>query len=226
MATSFKRIYRRFLQKVDDPVFAEMSNDDVMELFNGWLMTSIAKIRELKLGGFELNEDETAFACNLSNLEIEILAMGMEQEYLAPMIDSITLTKHFITTKEQVFFAQHNHLNGLEALYDRVKKEKKQLISRYKTLHNDYLETEEEAVVDGTIDVLDENDTEDDEMGRPLDYNKLINKPQINDVTLQGNVAITGLMNENSRTGEQDISIMVESAFDDSSSSESNESGT
>lgn len=220
MATSFKRIYRRFLQKIEDPQFAEMSNDDVIELFNGWLMTSIAKVRELKIGGFELNEDETAFACNLSNLEIEILALGMAQEYLQPQITSVTLTKHFITTKEQVFFAQHNHLNSLDNLYDRLKKEKKQLISRYKTLHNAYLETEEEAVVDDTIDVLDENDTEDDDMGRPLDYNKLINKPQINDVTLQGNIAITGLMNENSRTGEQDISIMVESAFGDTENTE------
>lgn len=42
-------------------------------------------------------------------------------------------------------FAQHNHLNALLNMRDETRKQKKRLMSEYKSMNNSYLDNEEDA---------------------------------------------------------------------------------
>lgn len=218
MGTSFNQIYKRFLSKVEDPTFAEMADEDVLEILRGLLMTAIGSVREFKDGGYTLTEDNSSFLYTLSNSEKEVIALGMLEAWEEGQANSVTLTKHFISSKEELFFAQHNHLNGILGLKTATFHEKERIRSRYKTLHNSYLETDEELNEGDDIEdeLMEESYADDDPpVGGTSDYNKLRNKPSINNVTLQGNVELTGLMNENSTVDNPSIDIIVSSAFEE-----------
>lgn len=152
MGTTFETIYKKFLSNIDDPTLAEMTDEDATEIMHEMLIASIASVREFKENGFALNESKTAFVYNLSEDEQEVLALGMVEKWQGVQTNSITLTKHFITSKEQLFFAQHNHLNGLLNLKKETFHGKERIRSRYKTLHNSYLGTEEEPEADESED--------------------------------------------------------------------------
>lgn len=226
MGTTFESIYKIFLNHIDDPTFAEMTDEDAVEIMHDMLITSIASVREFKDGGYTLTSDKSAFLYNLSMSEQEVLALGMVEAWIGGQANSVALTKQFIATKEENFFAQHNHLNGLLASKRDTFHHKERIRSRYKTLHNSYLETEE-ALDDTTVIPIPDGSGDDSGSGSSdvtptivgtTDYNDLINKPSINDVTLQGNLLITALMNENVTTGEQAIDVMISDAFGDDGS--------
>ena len=163
MGTTFKSIYSMFLSKIDDPTFAEMTDEDALEVMHGALITAIASVREFRDGGYALNSDKSAFLYNLSDSEKEVLALGMVEVWETAQANSISLTKHFISSKEEVFCAQHNHLNGLLNLAGTTRHGKERIRSRYKTLHNDYLGTEEELEAD--IEESEEENTETEPSG-------------------------------------------------------------
>lgn len=161
MGTPFTSIYKRFLQKITDYKLLELSDEQVVEMMLGWLESAIAKCKELRADSliyeYDDETDEYYFTHILSNLEREVLALGMVQEWLDPQIESVLVTTQFISGRQENFFAQHNHLNMLMNLQTKIKRERKQLISDYKTMHNSYL---------GTVEAVEEiTDTTDDEGG-------------------------------------------------------------
>lgn len=101
MGTSFDVIYSRFLQKIEDYRLTELDDADIDKMMFGWLLSAIAQIRELKVSGFTFNDTDTAFSYKLSNLEIEVLALGMVQEWLEPQLESVLLTRQFVSSKEE-----------------------------------------------------------------------------------------------------------------------------
>lgn len=143
-ATTFDEIYDRFMPKITDFTLVEMNDSDFYDTLEIYLISAVAKVRELKIGGFEIDEVNKNFAYNLSNLEKEIVALGMVQEWLEPQLNSVLLTKQYVSSKEENFFAQHNHLNMLRNLKNDIHLEKQRLVSRYKLLHNKYLRSEVE----------------------------------------------------------------------------------
>ena len=226
MGTAFTDVYSVFLSKIDDPTFAEMTDEDALTIMHDMLIASVSSVREFKEGGYTLTSDKSAFLYNLSNSEIEVLALGMVEAWIGGQANSVALTKQFIATKEENFFAQHNHLNGLLASKKDTFHNKERIRSRYKTLHNSYLETEEEPD-NTTVIPIDDGSGSGSGSGSSdvtpvivgvTDYNDLENKPSINDVVLQGNLLITALLNENTTTGETDIDVMINDAFGDGGS--------
>lgn len=151
MGTPFTAIYKRFLSKITDYKLLELSDEQVVEMMLGYLESAIAKCKELRANSllYEYDEesDEYYFTYTLTNLEKEVLALGMVQEWLDPQIESVLVTTQFISGRQENFFAQHNHLNMLMNLQTKIKRERKQLISDYKTMHNNYLGTEESVPV-------------------------------------------------------------------------------
>lgn len=51
--------------------------------------------------------------------------------------------------------------------------------------------------------------------GGTTNYNELTNKPKINNVTLQGNMTLTALMDQDAAVSEPDIDIIIQRAFGD-----------
>lgn len=101
MATSFETIYQRFTQKITDYKLLEMADNTVESMMEDWLRSSVAKQRELRAGAYEYDLETKAFVNDLTNTEIELLALGMAQEWLEPQINSITLTAQFISSNEE-----------------------------------------------------------------------------------------------------------------------------
>lgn len=147
MGTPYTTIYNRFLLKITDYSLTELPDAVVDVMMHGYLMSSVADIsvRELREHVSEFDDSQDAFVYELSNLEQEILALGMVEAWVEPMINSITLTLQMVGNKQSLFFSQSSHLNALVNLQDSTRKRKRKLISEYKAFHNSYLGTEEEA---------------------------------------------------------------------------------
>lgn len=156
MVTAFAEIYARFSNKITDYILLELSDQDAVDIMHEYLLSAIAKLRELRVGAFKYTEDETFedeggdliligphFMHELIETEKELLALGMVEEWMEPQIKSVLNTRQFVSSKETNFFAQHNHLNGLIRLQSETKHDKDYLLTIYKTLHNDYLGTAE-----------------------------------------------------------------------------------
>lgn len=148
MGTPYATIYNRFLLKITDYSLTELPDAVVDVMMHGYLMSAIAgiSVRELREHVSEYDDSQEAFVYDLTNLEQEILALGMVESWVEPMIYSITLTQQMIGTKQTNHFSQSSHLNALVSLQDNVRKKKNKLISEYKAFHNSYLGTEEKAV--------------------------------------------------------------------------------
>ena len=156
MATAFSELYARFSGKITDYVLMELSDRDAVEIMHGYLVSAIAKMRELRSGAFEYVEENVYvdddgvevllgphFVNDLIEIEKELLSLGMVQEWLDPQIKSVLNTRQFVSSKETSFFAQHNHFNGLLHMQKETRIEKHHLLTQYKILHNDYLGTTE-----------------------------------------------------------------------------------
>lgn len=156
MITTFAEIYARFSNKITDYILLELSDQDAVDLMYGYLVGAIAKLRDVRAGSFEYTDDNVwmnedgeeeivgpHFLNALIETEKALLTLGMIEEWLDPQINSVLNTRQFISSKETNFFAQHNHLNGLIHLQKETKHERDYLLTQYKTLHNDYLETTE-----------------------------------------------------------------------------------
>ena len=119
--TSYDTIFNRFLQKITDYKLLELSNDDVHQMMNGWLKSSIAKFRRCKNDLSQRDDEIEMFTSDLEDIEIEILAMLMVGEWLEPQLNSELYTSQFFGGKEERFFAQSNQLDKLMNLYTNNK---------------------------------------------------------------------------------------------------------
>lgn len=141
-ATTFEEVYDRFFKRVTDYTFAELAPEDSEEVLFSLLEASVATIRELRIGSFEYDEVAKKFKHELSNLELQVAVLGMIETWLDREKNSVLYTQQFIGSKQLNFFNQRTHLLGLVDAEDKVRRDRNRLLSRYKTLHNTYLENE------------------------------------------------------------------------------------
>ena len=134
MATPYENVYKRFLQKIKDFNLAEFDDYSFDETMQSWLNSSIVRARKCQ-HDLSLRDDDTQeFKEDLSDLEIELLALGMVDSWVTPMINSTELTLQFIGGKEEKYFSQSQQLAELRNL----KKENSLEMNR---LHNYYTYT-------------------------------------------------------------------------------------
>ena len=134
MATPYENVYNRFLQKIKDFNLAEFDDISFDETMQSWLNSSIVRVRKCN-HDLSLRDDVAQeFKEDLSDLEIELLALGMVDSWVTPMINSTELTLQFIGGKEEKYFSQSQHLAELR----NIKKENSLEMNR---LHNYYTYT-------------------------------------------------------------------------------------
>lgn len=141
-ATTFEEVYDRFFKRVTDYTFAELEPEDSEEILFSLLEASVSTVRELRIGSYEYDESAKAFKHELTNLELQIAVLGMIETWLDREKNSVLYTQQFIGSKQLNFFNQRTHLLGLVDAEDKVRRDRNRLLSRYKTLHNTYLENE------------------------------------------------------------------------------------
>lgn len=134
MATSYEIVYNRFVQKITDFNILDFDDYSLDNMLDGWLKSAIVRTRKCE-HDLSLRDDELQeFSEDLSDLEIELLALGMVDSWVTPMLNSTELTLQFLGGKEEKFYSQSQQMAELR----NIKKENSLEMNR---LHNYYTYT-------------------------------------------------------------------------------------
>lgn len=116
MATPYEKVYNRFFQKITDFNLMEVDDDTLGEMLQGWLSSAIVNTRKRE-HNLSLRDDEIQeFNEDLSDLEIELLALGMKLAWLDQYLNSTEYVLQFIGGKEEKYYSQASHLSELRGL--------------------------------------------------------------------------------------------------------------
>lgn len=137
--TSYEKVYNRFLNSTTDFNLVELDDYTLNEMLKGWLHTSIVKTRTSS--DLTARDDKTeVFSSDLSDLDIELLAMGMRLAWLDQSLNSTENTLMFIGGKEEKFFSQANHIAELRSLRADTLREMQQLYTYSTYTNNSYFD--------------------------------------------------------------------------------------
>ena len=139
MATPYEKIYSRFLNRTTDFNLAALDDITLNEMLRGWLYSAIVNTRTSS--NLSARDDEIeVFENDLTDLDVELLAMGMTLAWLDQTLNSTELTLQFIGGKEEKYYSQANHIAELRALREDIKLEMKRLHSYHTYTNNSYFD--------------------------------------------------------------------------------------
>ena len=136
--TSYETVYGRFLNSTTDFNLVELDDHTLNEMLKDWLHSAIVRTRTS--GDMSRDDENEAFANDLSDLDIELLAMGMRLAWLDQALNSTENTLMFIGGKEEKFFSQANHIAELRALRADTLREMQQLYTYSTYINNSYFD--------------------------------------------------------------------------------------
>jgi hypothetical protein len=126
MATSYEIVYGRFLNSIKDFNLIDLDDHTLNEMLKDWLHKAIVRTRTSS-DLTARDEIAEAFDNDLTDLDIELLAMGMTLAWLEPTLKSTELTLQFIGGKEEKYYSQANHIAELRALREDTRVEMKRI---------------------------------------------------------------------------------------------------
>ena len=136
--TSYEVIYGRFLNSITDFNLAELDDHTLNEMLKDWLHTAIVKTRtSTKIIS---NDEDEVFNSELSDLDVELLSMGMKLAWLDQTLNSTDNVLMFIGGKEEKFFSQANHIAELRTLRADTLREMQQLYTYSTYANNAYFD--------------------------------------------------------------------------------------
>ena len=141
MATPYEKVYNRFLQKISDFNLAEVDDYSFDEVMNGWLNSAVIRVRKCQHDLSKRDDELQEFEEDLSDLEIELLALGMVDAWVTPMLNSTELTLQFIGGKEEKYYSQSQMLSELRNLKKENSLEMNRLHNYYTYTNNSYFDT-------------------------------------------------------------------------------------
>ena len=136
--TSYDTIYNRALNKLEDPQLAMLPEEDLEDMLHGYLLSAIAKHRKCEHDLSDRDEELKRFNSDLSDLEIEILAILMLREYINQRLHSITNVLQVFSGKETKWFSQAQHIAELRAMDESLRLEAQKLSRDYTYTDNEY----------------------------------------------------------------------------------------
>lgn len=138
--TSYETLYNRCLSKIEDPTLAMLSDNDMDDMLHGWMLSAIAKHRKCEHDMSNRDDELRQFNFDMSDLELEILAILMCREWVSQQLNSVTLTLQVFSGKETTYFSQAAHLKELQALDDKWRLEAQQLSRDYTYTNSGYFD--------------------------------------------------------------------------------------
>lgn len=138
--TSYETLYNRCLSKIEDPTLAMLSDNDMDDMLHGWMLSAIAKHRKCEHNMSNRDDELRQFNFDMSDLELEILAILMCREWVSQQLNSVTLTLQVFSGKETTYFSQAAHLKELQALDDKWRLEAQQLSRDYTYTNSGYFD--------------------------------------------------------------------------------------
>ena len=138
MATPYEKVYSRFLSRTTDFNLAELDDYTLNEMLRSWLHSAIVNARTSS--DLTRDNENEVFNNDLSDLDIELLAMGMTMSWLDQTLNSSELTLQFIGGKEEKYYSQANHIAELRAMREDIRLEMKRLHSYGTYTNNSYFD--------------------------------------------------------------------------------------
>jgi hypothetical protein len=136
MGTPYEKVYGRFLNLTTDFNLAELDDHTLNEMLKDWLHSAIVKTRTS--GDLTRDDDNEVFKNDLSDLDVELVAMGMRLAWLDQRINSTEYTNLFVGGKEEKFYSPSSQLSELRALRADTLREMQQLYTYDTYVNNDY----------------------------------------------------------------------------------------
>lgn len=139
MATPYEKVYDRFLSRTTDFSLADLDDYTLNEMLKNWLCSAIVNVRTNS--DLSARDDESeVFSNDLSDRDVELLAMGMTMAWLDQYLNSTENVLQFIGGKEEKYYSQANHMAELRALREDTRLEMKRLHSYGTYTNNSYFD--------------------------------------------------------------------------------------
>ncbi len=149
MTLQYEDIFSTFLSKITDYSFLEYDENFIKGRMASWLRSSSSSPRlRAKFSSLTLNDEGAFLDFSLKNSSNEqsdcdfvrdVLARGMVIAWLEPEVKNVLLTKQLLTSGDEKFFAQANHVSQLEQMLATAKTELKNILRDYGYLNNSYI---------------------------------------------------------------------------------------
>ena len=137
--TSYETVYGRFLNHMTDFNLADLDDNTLGEMLKDWLHSAIVKTRTSSDLAARDDENEV-FKNDLSDLDVELLSMGMRLAWLDQRINSTEYTSLFVGGKEEKFYSPSSQLAELRALRADTLREMQQLYTYSTYTNNDFFD--------------------------------------------------------------------------------------
>lgn len=137
--TSYDVVYGRFLNLITDFNLADFDDYTLNEMLKEWLHSAIVKTRTSS-DLSDRDDDNEVFNTTLTDLDIELLAMGMRLAWLDQRINSTEYTNLFVGGKEEKFYSPSSQLSELRALRSDTLREMQQLYTYDTYVNNSYFD--------------------------------------------------------------------------------------
>ena len=134
--TSYETVYGRFLNHMSDFNLADLDDYTLSEMLKDWLHSAIVKTRTSS--DLSRDDENEVFNNDLSDLDIELIAMGMRLSWLDQRINSTEYTNLFVGGKEEKFYSPSSQLAELRTLRADTLREMQQLYTYSTYTNNDF----------------------------------------------------------------------------------------
>lgn len=130
--TPFGKIYDRFYGKVTDDMYIEWTLDDTAADMKNILLDAIPRFEFPRFAPFKYDTDAEMYDVELTEEEINILAILMVLSWLNRQIASVELIRMKYTGSDFKLTSQANHLLKLFGLKEQIEQENTHLQRLYK----------------------------------------------------------------------------------------------
>lgn len=113
MATTFETIIDRFLGKITDDMYLELTPEDTIRDAKQFLIDAIPYFEFPRFALYDYNEELEEYNVDLTAEEINILALLMKTAWLDRQINSIEVTRMKYSGADFKLTSQANHLSKL-----------------------------------------------------------------------------------------------------------------
>lgn len=129
-STPFSVVYDRFLSKITDDMYMEMTEEETENLLQELLLNAIPWFEFPRVNLEQRNESE--FLVSLSNEEINILATYMIVEWMGQQLATVELIRMKYSGSDFKFTSQANHMHKLKDLQKEYERKGLHLQRLYK----------------------------------------------------------------------------------------------
>lgn len=131
MATPYTDVYNVYFQKMKDYELANLDEEDMMEILEGYLKSAVVKFRFCRTDLLDRDNEKKQFNEDLTDEEIEILASLMLVERLTPLVYAQEFLTESLSSRDYNTFSKANLFKEVKSVRKDAKLEAQQLMTAY-----------------------------------------------------------------------------------------------